>query len=396
MAMRPKKPMKTQSEIQKNGIFTGTAQAGPARPKRAHALAEELLARGCVYIQKQVWDEAAREFRKAIKMEPDYAEAYNNLGLCMLYANKAEEALEALQQALDLFPGWAIAEANLGLAFQRCGQMDDAIACYEKSVLKNRKQPSVFLALGDAYAAVGKIDKALDSYDNAIGLAPKYDMAYYRIGMLQARRNNIDEAEVALLKAVELEPDNVEAVAVLGAISARKGNLNMARDYFSQVMELEKVPAPAQRGMNRLQIFRKGLRNAFNEWKAGMPETQPLAVCYYNLGLAHLTANNAGEAKEAFRNASDADPNWALPPIWFGFFAALDGDAMAARKYWDNALKLEPDNAMLREQLGYLAIAMGLQKEADAHFKEALRLGRDIPQEDMQPDAGSRVQKAVQ
>src|SRR5213596_1314746 len=119
MAMRTRKPVKSQSDIQKNGIFTGTAQAGPARPKRAHALAEELLARGCVYIQKQVCDEAAREFRKAIKMEPDYAEAYNNLGLCMLYANKAEEALEALNEALQLFPGWAVAEANLGLAHQR-------------------------------------------------------------------------------------------------------------------------------------------------------------------------------------------------------------------------------------------------------------------------------------
>ena len=127
-------------------------------------------------------------------------------------------------------------------------------------------------------------------------------------------------------------------------------------------------------GILTVALNRPDLRNAFNEWKAGMPETQPLSVCYYNLGLAHLTANNAAEAKEAFRNAADADPNWALPPIWFGFFAALDGDATAARKYWDNALKLEPDNGMLREQLGYLAIAMGLQKEADAHFKEALRV----------------------
>src|SRR4029079_5375734 len=109
MAMRPRKPMKTQSDIQKNGIFTGTAQAGPARPKRAHALAEELLARGCVYIQKSVWDEAAREFRKARKMEPDYAEAYNNLGLCLLYANKHEEAIDEFNRALECFPGWPVA-----------------------------------------------------------------------------------------------------------------------------------------------------------------------------------------------------------------------------------------------------------------------------------------------
>lgn len=396
MAIKARRPMaKKQDEVQKNGLFTGTAQAGPARPKRAHALAEELLARGCVYIQKQVWDEAAREFRKAIKMEPDYAEAFNNLGLCLLYANKPQEAIDALDQALEYFPGWYIAEANLGLAFQRMGQNEDAAGCYEKAVLKNKKQPAVWLALGDALAALGRIDKALDAYHTAVDLSPQYDMAYYRIGMLQARRNKIDEAEEALLKAVEIEPDNAEATAVLGAIAARKGNLNAARDYFTQVHELEKVPAPAQRGMNRLHVFRKGLRKAFDEWKAEMPETQPLAVCFYNLGLAHMASDNLPEAKEAFHRAADADPRWTLPVIWFGFFAALDGDAVTARKYWDQAVKLEPDNGMVREQLGYLAIAMGLQKEAEAHFKEALRLGRDIPQEDMQPDAGSRLQKAV-
>jgi hypothetical protein len=89
----------------------------------------------------------------------------------------------------------------------------------------------------------------------------------------------------------------------------------------------------------------------------------------------------------AFQLGADLQPDWAEPIIWFGFFAALTGDATAARKYWDNAVKLEPENGMLREQLGYLAIAMGLQKEADGHFDAALNLGREIPEEDLKPDA---------
>src|SRR5690349_14037481 len=97
MALRVRRwgPTGPKQNLQNNVMFSGMAQAGPVRQRRAHALAEELLARGCMYIEKQVWDEAAREFRKAIKMEPDYAEAYNNLGLCLLYANKPEEAVES-------------------------------------------------------------------------------------------------------------------------------------------------------------------------------------------------------------------------------------------------------------------------------------------------------------
>ena len=379
-------PKAYKDEIQMTGMFSGTAQAGPARQKRAHALAEELLARGCLYIENQVWDEAAREFRKAIKMEPEYAEAYNNLGLSLMCAKKPQEALEAFEAALEHFPGWNIPEANIGLAYHKLKRDDEAAQYYEKALSKKRNQPVLWLALGDSLAATGKLDKALEAYETAINLSPKYGLAYYRIGMQQARRNQLDEAEVSLKRALEFESDNAEATAVLGAIAARRGNLTQARDYYTQVQEAEKVPIPAKRGMNRLQIFRQALRKAFNEWKSGMPEASAVALCYYNLGLAQITAGNQAEAKDAFRHAVEAQPDWPEPLIWFGFFAALDGDGMEARKNWEAALKLLPSNGMLREQLGYVAIAMGLQKEAEAHFLEAIGLGRKIPQEDIQPD----------
>ena len=389
MAIKTRRPMmkKAPGEIQKAGLFTGIAQNGPARKKRAHALAEELVARGCMYLTSQVWDEAAREFRKAIKMEEDYAEAYNNLGLAMLYANKPSEAVEALETALQLFPNWHIAEVNLALALSRVNRLEESCEFYRKALQAKNAQPAVWLALGDALATLNKTDEALEAFNHAVQLNPKYDIAFHRIGMIHARRNNIEEAQASLAKALAIDPQNVDAAAVLGAISARQGDLNAARDYFAQVQDVDPMPIVAKRGMNRLQVFRNGLRLAFDEWKQGMPQPPTLAVCYYNLGLAHLLAGNDPEAKMAFQQAADLQPDWAEPVIWFGFFAALSGDANAARKYWDNGAKLEPENGMLREQLGYLAIAMGLQKEADGHFDAALNLGREIPEEDLKPDA---------
>ena len=391
MALKARRPIvkKAPGEVQKAGLFTGIAQNGAARQKRAHALAEELLARGCLYIQSQVWDEAAREFRKAIKMEEDYAEAYNNLGLAMLYANKPSEAVEALETALQLFPNWHIAEVNLALALQRVNRLEEACEYYRKALKKKNAQPTVWLALGDTLMSLNKTDEALEAFNTAVELNPKYDIAFHRIGMINAKRNNIDEAQAALSKALAIDPDNADAAAVLGAISARQGELNSARDYFAQVQDLDPMPIVAKRGMHRLQVFRQGLRVAFDEWKTGMPQPPTLAVCYYNLGLAQLAAENDHEAKEAFQRAADLQPDWAEPVIWFGFFAALDGDANSARKYWESAVNLEPENGMLREQLGYLAIAMGLQKEADAHFQAAIDLGREIPEEDLKPDANA-------
>ncbi|MFH0938367.1 MAG: tetratricopeptide repeat protein [Planctomycetota bacterium] len=382
-------PAGFKPEVPMTGIFSGTAQAGTARPKRAHALAEEMLTRGNMFIQKQVWDEAAREFRKGIKMEPEYAEAHNNLGLCLLYANKAEESVESFKQALHFFPGWSMAEANLGLAYTRLQHHAQAAECYHKALDKKPVQPTVWLALGDELAAMGKADKAMEAYQKAVEQSPKYDMAFVRIGMLQARRNKIDEAKVALAKAVAIEPDNPDAMGVLGAIAARQGNLNQARSYFDKVKDLDPVPPPAARGTHRLEVFQSGLQRGFEEWKKVMPQPPSLAMCCYNLGLAQLLAGNQAAAKQAFQQATAAQPDWAEPLIWFGFFSALDGDAMSARKYWDSVLKLQPDNGLMFEQLAYVAVAMGLQKEADALFEKALDVGREIPEDDLKPDGGA-------
>ena len=378
--------IKSQSNsANSTGIFSGTVQPGMARKKRAHALAEELLERGCMFIQTQVWDEAAREFRKAIKMEPDYAEAYNNLGLCMLYAGKPEEAKEALESALQHLPNWNIAEANLALALSRTKHHKDAADLYRKS-LEKKPQASIWLALGDELAAMQKPEEALEAYQAALTAAPQYDIAFHRIGMVQARRNNINEAQAALSRALEINPDNDDAAAVLGAIAARQGNLNAAGDYFSKLQKSEIVPAVAQRGMQRMQSFRQGLHQGFDEWKAGKPKAEPIATCYYNLGLALLSADNKAEAQEAFQRAVKAQPDWPEPQIALGFFAAMHGEGLIARKNWEGVSKLQPDNGMLREQLGYLAIAMGLLSEANAHFKKAIELGRNIPEELLKSD----------
>ena len=392
MALRSRqsrRPMGPKQNIQNNVMFSGTAQAGAARQRRAHALAEELLARGCLYIEKQVWDESAREFRKAIKMEPDYAEAYNNLGLCLLYANKPEEAVEALQQAVEHFPQWHIAEANLALAYQKMSKHAEAIEHYQKAVAKHPKNGPVWMALGDSFTSLGRMDEALQAYETAVEHSPKFDLAYSRIGMLHARRNRIDDARAALAKALAIEPDNPEAASVLGAIAARQGDLNQAQEYFDKVKGYDDIPVPAQRGIHRLEVFREGLKRAFEEWKQNVPPAPELAVCYYNLALAHMAQGNEHEAKNAFQQAADHRPEWAEPVIWFGFFAAQTGDALQARRYWENALKLQPENGMLFEQLAYISIAMGLQKEADSLFNKALDFGREIPQEDLKPDASA-------
>ena len=53
---------------------------------------------------------------KAIKLKPDFAEAYNNIGSAYNAMNKFEEGAKACEMALKFKPGYALAQGNLNYA----------------------------------------------------------------------------------------------------------------------------------------------------------------------------------------------------------------------------------------------------------------------------------------
>jgi tetratricopeptide (TPR) repeat protein len=79
----------------------------------------------CHYNQRQR-AQAAVQFASAIALAPDYAEAWNNLGVVRGELGERRSAIEALQQALRLVPHYADAHYNLAEALAVTGDFDGA------------------------------------------------------------------------------------------------------------------------------------------------------------------------------------------------------------------------------------------------------------------------------
>jgi serine/threonine-protein kinase len=72
-------------------------------------------------------DEAIAEYRKAIRLQPDYAEAHFNLGNALRDKGKLNEAIEHYRQAICLKNDYAEAHCNLGNALAKKGQFRQAV-----------------------------------------------------------------------------------------------------------------------------------------------------------------------------------------------------------------------------------------------------------------------------
>ena len=107
------------------------------------------------------FDEAIREGRDAVELDPLSLVINADLGSTYTVARRYDEAIEQLRRTIALDNNFAYAHWNLGQALFLKGDLPGAIAEYEKARALN-EDPEVLGLLGCAYARAGEREKALD------------------------------------------------------------------------------------------------------------------------------------------------------------------------------------------------------------------------------------------
>lgn len=102
----------------------------------------------------------AIDWRQIIKTESEEAKKYYNLGKSFMERTNLDLAITQFKKALRIDPNYLEARKDLGYAFAKSGQVNEAISEWEKAIASGIKDAELHKKLGDAYAKQGNLNQA--------------------------------------------------------------------------------------------------------------------------------------------------------------------------------------------------------------------------------------------
>jgi tetratricopeptide (TPR) repeat protein len=127
------------------------------------------------------FDAAVDRYKQALKIKPDYAEAYYNMGNALNAKGDLDAAIDSYKQALKIKPDHASALRNMGNVLNNKGDLDAAIDIYKQALEIKPDYAEAYYNMGNALRDKGDLDAAIDSYKQALKIKPDYAEAHNNI-----------------------------------------------------------------------------------------------------------------------------------------------------------------------------------------------------------------------
>ena len=287
--------------------------------------------------------EAEAMFRSVATIRPDQPQAYNNLGAVLYGLRRLDEAETAYRQALALRPDYAEALYNLGIVLYDYRRFGEAEAAYRQSLAVRPDCAEVHNNLGNVLRELGRVSEAEQAYRQALTLRPQYAEALNNLASVLKTLKRLPEAELACRLAVTIRPHYPEAHNNLGSVL---GDL--------------KRPAEAE-----------------SSYRQALAQRPDYAEAHYNLGIVLHNQERLAEAEMAYRQALAINPAGVEAHNNLGgVLQALDRLPEAAAAY-RQALALRPDLIEAHYNLGNVFKELDCLAEAEASFRRAIAIRAD-------------------
>lgn len=295
------------------------------------------MQRGEAYVAEKNYEKARVEFRNALQIDPQNAQALFMSAQVAEHLNDLRAATGFYQAAIEADPAHAKAIANLAKMYVFAGAPERAMEMVEPALAK-AEDADLLTVRGAARMKGSDVAGALADAKRALELDPDNDNAIALLASIH-RESGDNAAAIKLLQdAIGRRPDNTELRLVLAQLYAQLEDRAGAEVELVQIVKLN----PAEQSHR------------------------------YRLALFYIRGKELDKAEAVLREAVRMQPDASEPKLALTDFLASQRSRELAEKELKAFAAAEPDEGQLRLGLGAFYERGGKSELAEVAYREVI------------------------
>ncbi len=194
--------------------------------------AKELYNQGLTAQNEGNTEGAILNYRAAIEVNPDYVDAYLNLGAIYFEGKDYQEALQQFMSAAEKDPSSIDAHANVGRVQYKLKRYLEAATSFKAAIAINDSDADLWTELGKVYYYQRNYGEVIPTIEKSVSLGGGDYRSYYMLGKAYQKTGQAAKAIASFEQSIQKKSKNASSHFALGSIYLSQEKYNKAASAF--------------------------------------------------------------------------------------------------------------------------------------------------------------------
>ena len=183
------------------------------------------------------YDEAIEILNVAVKIDPKFVPAYNQMGLILFEADKKDESIEAFKNAIAIDPKNLNSRLGLGKTYSMITRNDLAVEQYLKAADLKKNDPEILFKIALEYWYHQNLEKSKEYYNKVLEIDSSHTQAHLNLISVYERLEEWKKAIREIEISRQLGKEKKDSLVVSIAERKKKfilGRMNLTEEEYQR------------------------------------------------------------------------------------------------------------------------------------------------------------------
>jgi len=322
--------------------------------------------------------EAYRAFTRATELDPKQSSALIELAALKQVARKTDDSRALLQQALEIDSGNIRARVLLGTASLEDGKYLQALEEFKEAQRLAPTDARILSQVGDCYVLLKRYSDAIASYQSAIEANQTLLPAYINLAQVYRILGNSDLQVNTLKKAIQRNPKEVAPYMAVAELYVRSGSGDKVAPLFNDLRSATDNSAMSSIAIADFYRAIGDTQNAKSELQQLLTKDAKNDVARIKLIEVHINRQEWDEAEKLNDEFLRLHPKNPQVRLFHSRLLFVRGNKTEAISALEQLVHDVPDMALAYFYLGLARAEVGQSERAVASFNDAIKRNPDF------------------